>query len=252
MNRLEGKAALVTGAGGGIGGAVAELFAEEGADVVCGDLDHDLAQRTAETIADKGGRARAIMLDVTHEPSVAAAVAETVAAFGKLDVLVNAAAFLDPFGDAVELPLEVWHNTLAVNVTGTFLMCRAAIPAMREAGGGAIVNLASYLGTLVMPERPAYVASKGAVIQLTKSLAVDFAADNIRANSVSPGTTETRRLLRTFETFEEASAALSDPYPLKRLGRPREIAQAALYLASDEASFVTGADLVIDGGISIQ
>jgi NAD(P)-dependent dehydrogenase (short-subunit alcohol dehydrogenase family) len=183
---------------------------------------------------------------------VTAAVAATVAAFGKLDILVNCAAFLDPFGDAVDLPLEVWHKTLAVGLTGTFLMCRHAIPELRKAGGGSIVNLASYLGSLVMPRRAAYVATKGAVIQFTKSLAVDFAADGIRANSVSPGTTETRRLLRTFKTYEEAGAALSAPYPLKRLGRPREIAQAALYLAGDESAFVTGADLVIDGGLSIQ
>lgn len=252
MNRLEGKAALIAGAGGGIGSAIAELFAEEGAAVACADSNGEIATELAGGITGKGGKAIGLTLDVTDEAGTGAAVAETVSAFGKLDVLVNCAAFHDPFGDAVELPLDVWHNTLAVNVTGTFLMCRAAIPAMREAGGGAIVNLSSYLGSLVMPERPAYVTTKGAVIQLTKSLAVDFAEDGIRANTVSPGATETRRLLRAFKDYEEARAALAPPYPLQRLAQPREIAHAALYLASDDASFVTGSDLVVDGGFSIQ
>ena len=198
------------------------------------------------------GERIAVKLDVTDEASVKAAVAATVAAFGKLDTLVNCAAFLDPFGDAVELPIEVWHNTIAVGLTGTFLTCRHAIPEMRKAGGGSIVNLASFLGSVVMPERPAYVSTKGAVIQLTKSLAVDFAADGIRANCLSPGVTETPRLLRAFPTYEDAAEVLTEPYPLKRLAKPREIAMAALYLASDEAAFVTGADLLIDGGISAQ
>ena len=248
MARLDGKTALVTGAGGGIGGAICDRFAAEGARVMCCDVDSEAAARTAARIAAAGGEAVSGGCDVADPDAAETAVGRTLEAFGELDILVNTAAAREPIGDVVELSLADWRNSLDVNLTGIFLMCKYAAPAIAATGGGAIVNIASQLGSVVVPDRPAYVTTKAAVIQLSKSMAVDFADRNIRVNSLSPGATETDRLLVRFETMENARAALAPMHPIGRLGQPAEIADAALFLASDEASFMTGSDLVVDGG----
>jgi NAD(P)-dependent dehydrogenase (short-subunit alcohol dehydrogenase family) len=246
--RLEGKAALVTGAGGGIGQAIARRFAAEGAAVLCTDLDAAAAERSASLITASGGRAQAMRCDVAQAGEVRAAIDAAVRAFGKLDTLVCTAATDDPVGNAVELDEADWDRALAVNVTGVFLACKYAIPRIIASGGGSIVIVASQLGQVVTPRRPAYVTSKAALIQLARALAVDHAKDRVRVNTVSPGAIETNRLLRRYGTVEAVRAALAPLHPIGRLGRPEEIANGALFLASDEASFMTGADLVIDGG----
>lgn len=246
--RLEGKAAFVTGAGGGIGQAIARRFAAEGAAVMCTDLDAAAAERSAAVITSSGGRARAMRCDVARADEVRAAIDAAAREFVKLDTLVCTAATDDPLGNTVELDEADWNRALAVNVTGVFLACKYAIPRLMASGGGSIVIVASQLGQVVTPRRPAYVTSKAALIQLARSLALDHAKDRIRVNTVSPGAIETDRLLRRYGTFEAVRAALAPLHPIGRLGRPEEIANGALFLASDEASFMTGADLVIDGG----
>jgi len=248
LDRLKGRTALVTGAAGAIAGAISACFAAEGARVVCCDVDGEGAERTAATIREADGMAAARALDVSDEDACRAAAAYAVETFGALHVLVNAAATTDRGGDVVALDREAWDRTLAVNLTGVFLMSKHAIPAISGAGGGSIVNVASQLGSVAVPARPAYVTSKAAVIQLSRSMAIDFADRNIRVNSLSPGATETPRLLVSHGTMEHAREALVPRHPIGRLGQPDDIAGAALFLASDDSRFMTGADLVVDGG----
>ncbi|HUZ74566.1 MAG TPA: SDR family oxidoreductase [Stellaceae bacterium] len=248
MGRLDHKAAFITGAGGGIGGAIARRFGAEGAAVMCADLDRDAAERIAASITEAGGRADAVGCDVADARQVSAAIDRAAREFGKLDVLVNTAANDDPLGDTVELDEAQWNRALAVNLTGVFLVAKYGIPKLRAAGGGSIVIVASQLGQVAVPRRPAYVTSKAALIQLARSMALDHAKEHIRVNTVSPGAIETNRLLKRLGTIEAVRAALVPLHPMGRLGQPEEIANGALFLASDEASFMTGADLVIDGG----
>jgi NAD(P)-dependent dehydrogenase (short-subunit alcohol dehydrogenase family) len=248
MARLAGEAAFVTAAGNGIARATAIRFAGEGASVACVDIDGPAAEVTARRIAEAGGRAIAIRCDVADEAAVEDAVERAAGAFGKLTIVMNAAAASDPNGDVVELPTAEWQRALAVNLTSYFLVCKHAVPHLRRAGGGSIINVASQLGSVVVRARPAYVTTKAAVIQLSKSMAVDFAKDNIRVNSLSPGAVETNRLLRRWKTMEDARAGMAPLHPIGRLGLPEEIADAALFLASRESRFMTGSDLVVDGG----
>ena len=169
-------------------------------------------------------------------------------AFGRIDILVNAAATDDPNGTVIEIEPAVWTRVFAVNVMGAYLMSRAVLPAMIAAGGGNIIHIASQLGRVARPARAAYCASKGAIIQLAKAMAVDHAAQNIRVNSLSPGAVETQRLVLRFGDMETARRVAGPKHLLNRLGQPDEIAQAALFLASDAASFMTGADMLVDGG----
>ena len=248
MNRLEGKAALVTGAAGAIAGETARLFAAEGAAVACLDIDEAGASRIAGEIGAESGRAIACSGDVSDAETVQRCVEGAVENFGRLDIVVNGAALGEVAGNVVELDLAEWQRALATNLTSVFLVCKYALPVIASSGGGSVINIASQLGQVAVPRRPAYVTSKAAIIQLTRSMAIDFAKDNIRVNSLSPGATETSRLLRTHETMESARAALVPKHPIGRLGQPADIADAALFLASDESRFMTGADLVVDGG----
>lgn len=247
---LAGKAAIVTGAGAGIGRAIAIAFANAGARVACLDLDADAAAATAQAIGSAGGEALALTCDVSLPAEVDAAVAATLESFGGVRLLVNAAAAYDRAGTILDLDAAEWNRVFAVNLTGAFLVSRAALPSMIEAGGGSIIHIASQLGRVVQKERALYCATKGALIQLAKAMAVDHADDKIRVNALSPGPVATERLERRFGGMAAAEAALGDKQLVGRLGRPEEIAQAALFLASDAASFITGSDFLVDGGYS--
>jgi NAD(P)-dependent dehydrogenase (short-subunit alcohol dehydrogenase family) len=248
MGRLDGKAALVVGAGAGIGAAIARRFGAEGACVMCADIDGAAARRAADAIAQAGGRAEAAQCDVSRSNEVQDSVARAQRMIGRLDIVVSTAAADDPPGTTVELDEAQWNRVLAVNLTGAFLICKHGIPKLAAAGGGSIVIIASQLGQVAVPRRPAYVTTKAALIQLARSLAIDHAKDGIRVNTLSPGAVETDRLLRRYGTLDKVRAALAPLHPVGRLGRPEEIAAGALFLASDESSFMTGADLVMDGG----
>ncbi|MFZ3236282.1 MAG: SDR family oxidoreductase [Stellaceae bacterium] len=246
--RLSGKAALVSGAAAGIGRAIATAFAEAGAAVACCDIDLAGAQETARHIEQAGGRAFGQGCDVASESDTLAAAAAVNDAFGRLDILVSGAAPQDAGGTVVETSLAEWERVVAVNLTGSFLLCRATLPLMIAGGGGSIILIASQLGRVGSAGRAAYCATKGALIQLAKVMAVDHAGQNIRVNTLSPGAVETERLTRRYGSFEAARAALGPKHVQRRLGQPSEIAAAALFLASDDASFVTGSDLLVDGG----
>jgi len=246
--RLAGRAALITGAGGAIGGAIARRFAAEGAMVCVGDNNLDNAELTASDILAAGGKSVACLLDVSDPVQAERAVQMTKENFGGPHVLVNVAAAKTTDGTVVDLTLEDWNRELIVNLTGVFLMCKYTIPNMAEAGGGAIVNIASQYGHIGVPKRPTYCSTKGAILQLTKVMAIDHAKDNIRVNSISPGAIDTPRSRWRYGTREEGNRIRGRYYLLGRTGTVEEVAGAALYLASDESSFCTGTDLLIDGG----
>jgi NAD(P)-dependent dehydrogenase (short-subunit alcohol dehydrogenase family) len=245
---LTGRVALVSGAGGGIGRAISLAFVEVGAAVACCDIDLRSAEETARLVQNAGGRAIARRCDVTVEAESLAVVAAAHDAFGRLDILVSGAAPYDPSGTVLETSLADWERVLAVNLTGSFLLSRAALPRMIAGGGGSIIFVASQLGRVGSGGRAAYCATKGALIQLAKVMAIDHAAQNIRVNTLSPGAVETQRTLDRYGSFEAARERLGSKHLLGRLGRPQEIAAAAVFLASDGASFVTGSDLLVDGG----
>ncbi len=249
--RLKDKVAIVTGGASGIGRAICELFAEEGAMVTIADIDIEGGQETLRLIQDAHGVATFIRADVSVESEIAGMVDASVRAFGKIDVLVNdAAAFV--FGRIEDVTADDWERVLGVNVIGPANAVRHTLPHMRAAGGGSIVNIASVSSFIAQPGFVPYNSSKGALLQLTRCLAMDLAPDNIRVNCVCPGAIRTpaSELHRAFigaseEEFYRDAAGASY---LKRVGHPREVAQGALFLASDEASFVTGTPLIMDGG----
>jgi len=246
--RLAQRVALITGGGGEIGTAIARRFAAEGAEVAIADIVPAKSEATARTIVESGGRACALQVDVANETSAGAAVAGTIDAFGRLTTLVNVAAAVTPDGTVETLPLEEWDRAIGVNMTGAFLMCKYAVPQMRRAGGGSIINIASQLGHLGVPLRSAYCTTKAALLHFTRILAMDHAVDHIRANTISPGFILTERSSRRSGGKEQASAKMGPQHLLNRPGEPEEIAAGAAYLASDDASFVTATDLLIDGG----
>ena len=244
--RLEGKVAIISGASGGMGAEEARLFAREGASVVIADIIDEDGEAVARQIEDSGGEAIYVHTDVTSAESWDAAVQATIEKYGKVDILVNNAGISS---GAHEDPLDIdgWNSIMGVNATGVYLGTRAVIPAMQEAGGGSIVNISSIMGFVGGESgHPAYHASKGAVRIFTKATAVRYGPDGIRANSIHPGFMPPMRSSQ-FRSQEERQA-LVDLTPLRRTGETIEVANGVLFLASDDASFVTGTELVIDGG----
>ena len=248
--RLQGKVALITGAARGQGAVEARMFAQEGAKVVLADvLDQEGAGVAAE-IAEAGGDAVYVHLDVTNEDDWEAAVRSAVSSFGKLDILVNNAGIWRR-GHVVETSTEQWDSVLDVNAKGVFLGTKAAIPEMRKAGGGSIVNISSTAGLVGSRTSTAYSASKGAVRIFTKSTAIQYASEGIRANSVHPGPIDTDMGDQVWPDADSRERSVART-ALSRMGMPQDIAYGVLYLASDEAGFVTGSELVIDGGLTAQ
>jgi len=250
MFSLAGKQALVTGAGSGIGAAIAETFARAGAALIVTDRDLPSARATAERIAAGGGQARAEVLDVTDESACARIAAEVHAADGRLDVLVNNAG-VGHVGTLLQTTGADLDRLYSVNVRGVFNLSKAFLPGMLERRAGVIINMASVGGVIGIPDRLAYCTTKFAVVGLTKSMAIDHAAAGVRINCICPARVETpwvaARLLE-YPDPERARREMSATQAVGRMGRPEEIASAALYLASDEAVFVTGSALMIDGG----
>jgi NAD(P)-dependent dehydrogenase (short-subunit alcohol dehydrogenase family) len=245
---LAGKAALISGAGGGICRAIAVAFAKAGASVACVDIDPAASAETARLVIEAGGRSVSQACDVADEKQTLAAAEAAYRAFGRLDILVSGAAPHDPSATIIETSLADWQLVLDINLTGAFLLSRAVLPLMIAGGGGSIIFVASQLGRVGSAGRAAYCATKGALIQLAKVMAIDHAAQNIRVNTLSPGAVETRRTLNRYGSFAAANEAIGGKHLTGRLGRPDEIAGAAVFLAGDAASFVTGSDLLVDGG----
>jgi NAD(P)-dependent dehydrogenase (short-subunit alcohol dehydrogenase family) len=252
MKRLVGKVAIVTGAGGDIGRAIGRLLAEEGARVACADVDADAAQATVGAITQAGGEAIICHNDVSIGKEVEAVVRATVGAFGAVHILVTCASVVTPTSTVVDLSEEDWDRAFAVNLKSIFLMCKHAVPAIIEAGGGTIVNVASQLGHVGMPGRSAYSATKGGTLSLTRGLALDHAGQNIRVNSLSPGTIATQRGVEQYGSLERMQEIRAPLHPIGRVGTAEEVARAALFLVSEDSSFMTGADLLVDGGYAAQ
>jgi NAD(P)-dependent dehydrogenase (short-subunit alcohol dehydrogenase family) len=246
--RFDGKVVLVTGAGSGIGRATALAFAEAGAKVALDDISAERGQATLRMIRDAGGEAIFIEADVADEEAVRRLVARTVEAYGRLDCAFNNAGISEGFLTGEEWDSEIFLRTLSINTTGVFYCMKHEIPEMLKSGGGAIVNTASVAG-MAGPGQPSYVASKHAVVGLTRAIALSHATRGIRVNAVCPGAIDTPMVQRVVDSSPEHKRTIENMHPMNRIGRPREIADAVLFLCSDEASFVTGHPFAIDGGV---
>jgi NAD(P)-dependent dehydrogenase (short-subunit alcohol dehydrogenase family) len=248
MGRLEGKIAVITGAGGGMGREAALLFAEEGASVCAADIDGDAAQQTA---AD-AGNSLAVQVDVVDAASVRAMYEATAERFGGIDVLYNNAGISPPDDDSILITEEdAWERVQNVNTKGVYLCCKHGIPYLLERGGGSVINVASFVALVgAATSQISYTASKGAVLSMSRELAVQFARQGVRVNALCPGPVETPLLLRIFGEDPAAYERRRIHLPMGRLAKPREIVNAALFLASDESSYVNGATFVVDGGLT--
>lgn len=250
-DRLRNKVAIVTGGGGGIGSEIARVFAREGAAVLVADISQERAEVVAALIKDEGGAAAAYRLDVGEPSQCEGAVRAAVERFGNVSTLLNGAVAVTPDSNVENLALEDWEKALRINLTGYFLMCKYAIPSMRATGSGSIINIASSHGHYALHGRIGYCTTKAAIHHMTRVIALDYGNENIRSNSISPGPIDTERVLRRFGTREKSNEIRGPMQALGRTGTVVEVANGALFLASDEASFVTGADLRIDGGQTI-
>lgn len=251
--KLAGKVAIVTGAGAGIGRASSMLFAQEGATIIAVDRDGNSNGQLVHEISAFGGVALGICADVSSSNDVRSVVDRTLSTYGHIDILFNNAGVVSQ-GLLHTLEDEEWDRILSVNLKSVFLFCRAVIPSFLGSGSGVILNTASSTALRAVGDRALYSATKGAIVALTRSMALDYAQDNIRVNCICPGTTDTPSLrgrLHAKGNYEAARAEFIARQPLRRLGRPEEIAQAALYLVSEDSSFVTGAAFQIDGGMSL-
>lgn len=250
MAKLQGKVAVISGGSGGIGGCVARLFAEEGAAVVIADLQD--GEPLARKIREGGGRAAFQATDVTQSSQVQTAIQQAVDRYGRLDVLVNSHGW-QRIEMAIRLAEEDFDRTIAIQLKGTFLMCKYAIQQMLTSGGGAIVNLSSMQAYAAIPFRTAYEAAKGGISAMTRQLAVEYGPFRIRVNAICPGVIMTDKLVRmTADATEQETRLRIESYPLRRLGAAEDVAAAVLFLASDDASWITGVNLFVDGGMTAQ
>ena len=252
--RLENKVAFITGAGRGIGQAIAEKMASEGASVALAEIDFASAQSVAEQLLKQGYQALPIRTDITQEADVQAAVTQVLERFGRVDILVNNAG-KNFYYDATTMSDSEWNNAMDVDVKGAWLCCKHILPSMIAAKAGSIVNIASVHARITAPGHFPYAAAKSALVGLTRNLALDYAPYNIRVNAICPGWVRTSLVQDWFDRRPDPQAAeerVLNFQPLKRLGTPAEIANFVAFVASDEASFITGAELVIDGGMSIM
>ena len=252
--RLDGKVTIITGGGSGMGRTAAELFAKEGAKVVVADFAQASGEATVASVRAAGGEATFVRADVSDEDDARGMVQHAVATYGRVDALYNNAGVM-PEADhsVIDTDVATWDKVMAVNVRGVFLGCKYAIPQMLEQGSGSIINIASFVAILgCSVPQDAYTASKGAVLALTRSLAVQFAGRGVRSNSISPGPVETPLLMEWLLSDEAAKQLRLARNPTGRFGRPEEIVNAGIYLASDESRWTNGANFVIDGGISVN
>lgn len=258
MGEFDGKGVLVTGGAMGIGKGIVEGFAREGAGVAIADLNRPAAESAVAAVTGAGGRAIAVIGDVSKAADAQRMVAEAVAGLGRLDVLVNNAGIqpVDAYFNVEDTPEELWDRIVGINLKGMFLMSKYAIPRIRASGGGTIVNMASVQGLQSMPKVPSYAASKGGVLSLTRNMALDYAPEGIRVVAVCPGTIDSEMVrisARAEGGDEEANVRRYGAFhPIGRIGQPSDIANAVLFLASDRASFITGESLNVDGGMMAQ
>ena len=252
--RLEGKVAIITGAGSGMGRVAAQMFAAEGARVVVAEYDEKAGAETVDLVTGSGGEASFVRTDVSQETDAKAMVDHAVAAFGRVDVLYNNAGVMpEPDHSVIDTEVAVWDQVMAVNLRGVFLGCKYAIPQMLEQGSGSVINISSFVALLgCSVPQDAYTASKGAVLSLTRSLAVQFGPRGVRSNAICPGPIETPLLMDWLLKDEAAKQLRLARNPTGRFGKPEEIVNAAIYLASDESRWTNGAHFVIDGGISVN
>ena len=252
--RLTDKVALITGAGSGMGRVAAQMFAAEGAKVVVAEFDEKAGSETAGMVAAAGGEATFVKADVSREDDARRMVEAAVSAYGKLDVLYNNAGIMPEADHSVtDTDVDVWDQVMAVNVRGVFLACKYAIPRMLEQGAGSVINISSFVALLgCSVPQDAYTASKGAVLSLTRSLAVQFGPQGVRSNAICPGPIETPLLMDWLLKDEAAKKLRLARNPTGRFGKPEEIVSMAIYLASDESRWTNGAAMVVDGGISVN
>jgi NAD(P)-dependent dehydrogenase (short-subunit alcohol dehydrogenase family) len=252
--RLQDKVAVITGAGGGMGRTAAQMFATEGAKVVVAEFSEAAGRETVRLVEEAGGSATFVKTDVSKEADAKGMIDHAVAAYGRVDVLYNNAGVM-PEADhsVIDTSVEAWDQVMAVNVRGTFLGCKYAIPVMLDQGSGSVINISSFVAILGCSNpQDAYTASKGAVLALTKSLAVQFGPRGVRSNAICPGPVETPLLMDWLVKDEEAKRIRLARNPTGRFGKPEEIVYMAMYLASDESRWTNGASMVVDGGITVN